>query len=102
MELMSNEQSRMRTYQKRKKGLMKMTYEFSTLCGVEVCVIIHEDRSAGVETWPKNPNEVKGIIDKHRSVESQDLRGKNPKTYLIFSLLKLDPSYLRKRENSST
>ncbi|KAF5748198.1 agamous-like MADS-box protein AGL19 [Tripterygium wilfordii] len=80
MERISNDKSRMLTYQKRKKGLMKKAYEFGTLCGVDVCVIIHgpmlEDHHAEVETWPKNPNEVKGIIDKYRSVEDEDLRGK--------------------------
>ncbi|KAJ8769546.1 hypothetical protein K2173_005149 [Erythroxylum novogranatense] len=84
-ELISNERSRMITFHKRKKGLIKKVEEFQILCNVKVCVIIfspklnHHHRCE-VETWPSDPDEVKSIIYKYRengpnvrSKKNQDL-----------------------------
>uniref|UniRef100_A0AAU7LJK2 MADS73 n=1 Tax=Hippophae rhamnoides TaxID=193516 RepID=A0AAU7LJK2_9ROSA len=72
MELIANEKTRKTTFQKRKKGLMKKAYEFSTLCDVDVCVILYTPDDLKVAktesqlhtTWPSNPIEVKRIISK--------------------------------------
>ncbi|XP_050281270.1 agamous-like MADS-box protein MADS2 [Quercus robur] len=70
MKLMESEKSRNVTFQKRKKGLMKKAYEFSTLCGVETCMIIYgpklQIRPMELETWPQNHEEVVKMINKYK------------------------------------
>ncbi|XP_043694614.1 MADS-box transcription factor PHERES 1-like [Telopea speciosissima] len=70
LELIATERSRNTTFQKRKKGLKKKTYEFSTLCGVDACLIIlgpnQGDRVVEPETWLENREDVLNIIDQFR------------------------------------
>ena len=40
LDLIPKEKSRKITFQKRTMGLKKKTYEISTLCGVDACVIL--------------------------------------------------------------
>ncbi|KAE9586653.1 hypothetical protein Lal_00004771 [Lupinus albus] len=71
MELIKKEKNRMITFQKRKEGLMKKAYELSTLCGIDVCVIIYaphfDDQGSQFETWPKDTKEVYRIIEKYNN-----------------------------------
>jgi hypothetical protein len=71
MELIEKEKTRSITFQKRKKGLLKKAYEFSTLCGVDTCVIIYgpkiNDRPAEVSTWPENRDEVERVIKRYKT-----------------------------------
>ncbi|MED6211913.1 hypothetical protein PIB30_078113, partial [Stylosanthes scabra] len=71
MELIQKEKARKTTFLKRKNGLMKKVSEFSTLCGVDVCVIIYApnfdgENSAKPETWPRDTNEIHRIIRRFR------------------------------------
>ncbi|KAK2386013.1 agamous MADS-box protein AGL82 [Trifolium repens] len=71
MELIQKEKSRKLTFQKRKKGLLKKAHELSTLCGVDVCIILYAPNFEGQgynepETWPnKNPEKVQRILQKY-------------------------------------
>ncbi|XP_024199920.1 MADS-box protein defh21 [Rosa chinensis] len=67
LELIKNEKSRNVTFRKRKKGLMKKTYELNKLCDVQCSVIIYENKNGQLvrpDTYPENPEEVKQIIDR--------------------------------------
>ncbi|KAJ4975574.1 hypothetical protein NE237_000680 [Protea cynaroides] len=78
LELIAKEKSRNTTFQKRKKGLKKKTYEFSTLCGVDACLIIFDPKQGdGVQpdTWPENRENVLNIIQKFRK-HSREEQGK--------------------------
>ncbi|OVA06104.1 Transcription factor [Macleaya cordata] len=79
MELIAKEKSRYQTYIKRKKGLKKKIYEFSTLCGVDACMIIYGlkqgDRPIEPEIWPNNLDEAHRIIKRYHQVGKDD-RGK--------------------------
>ncbi|XP_043694613.1 agamous-like MADS-box protein AGL82 [Telopea speciosissima] len=70
LELIAKERSRNTTFQKRKKGLKKKTYEFSTLCDVDACLIIfgpkQGNRLIEPETWPENREDVLNIIERFR------------------------------------
>ncbi|MED6193642.1 hypothetical protein PIB30_021473 [Stylosanthes scabra] len=75
MELIQKEKDRKTTFLKRKNGLMKKVYEFSTLCNVDVCVIIYGPNFDGQrftepETWPQDSKEVRRIIQKYRDTTS--------------------------------
>ncbi|KAJ1405109.1 hypothetical protein SESBI_26051 [Sesbania bispinosa] len=70
MELIQKEKARKATFLKRKNGLMKKVYEFSTLCGVDVCLIIYgpnfdNQKLVEPETWPQDTREVYRIIQKY-------------------------------------
>ncbi|KAG6659855.1 hypothetical protein CIPAW_03G065100 [Carya illinoinensis] len=71
MELIKREKSRITTFQKRKKGLMKKAYEFSTLCGGDTCMIIYGPKSGERElelgTWPQDRAEVDRIINRYKT-----------------------------------
>ena len=74
MKLISNEKSRMVTYSKRKKGLKKKAYELSTLCGVDVCMIIYgpiqKDNSNELAIWPENQENVEKMINKYKGTST--------------------------------
>ncbi|KAF9618665.1 hypothetical protein IFM89_002360 [Coptis chinensis] len=78
MQLISKEKSRHTTFIKRKKGLKKKIFEFSTLCGVDACMIIYgpkqSDRPVEPETWPENQDEMHRIINQFRHHGKDDRR----------------------------
>ncbi|TQD89168.1 hypothetical protein C1H46_025290 [Malus baccata] len=71
MELITNERARKATFQKRTKGILKKAGEISTLCDLDVCMIIYGPKQAGrnpeLHTWPRNPSEVNRIINKYKA-----------------------------------
>ncbi|KAA8530996.1 hypothetical protein F0562_005714 [Nyssa sinensis] len=76
MELISNKKARHVTYEKRKKGLKKKIYEFTTLCGVEACMIVYgpklDDRPIEPEIWPTDRNEVQLVINSYKKQSTDD------------------------------
>ncbi|MED6170408.1 hypothetical protein PIB30_030595 [Stylosanthes scabra] len=75
MELIQKEKARKTTFLKRKNGLMKKVSDFSTLCGVDVCVIIYcpnfdGESSNKPDTWPRDTNEIRRIIRRFRETTS--------------------------------
>ncbi|KAF8405907.1 hypothetical protein HHK36_007985 [Tetracentron sinense] len=51
--------------QKRKNGLKKKTYEFSTLCNVDACLIMFGPNQGEPDIWLDNSNEVQRIINRY-------------------------------------
>ncbi|XP_055960854.1 agamous-like MADS-box protein AGL82 [Mercurialis annua] len=70
MELIANEKSRMTTYHKRKKGLLKKVQEFHILCDVDASIIIYgpqfNNRPVDREIWPNDDSEMTRIIRRYR------------------------------------
>ncbi|KAI6671311.1 hypothetical protein NL676_006196 [Syzygium grande] len=79
LELIPKEKARRITYEKRKKGLMKKAQEFTTLCGVDTCMIVYGPAGPAADTepeiWPASPEKVKLIIEQYKS-EGADRRAK--------------------------
>ncbi|KDP46275.1 hypothetical protein JCGZ_10115 [Jatropha curcas] len=75
MELIKKESTRIHTFQKRKKSLLKKVSEFSILCGVEACLIIFGPKQKNLEKekleahWPSNSDEVKHIINRYKKTK---------------------------------
>ncbi|KAF3444307.1 hypothetical protein FNV43_RR13997 [Rhamnella rubrinervis] len=72
MELIANERPRKITFQKRKNGMLKKCYEFSTLCGIDVCMIMYGPKDENgqpreVVTWPTNKDDVARIIKRFQT-----------------------------------
>ncbi|XP_062102878.1 MADS-box protein defh21-like [Humulus lupulus] len=66
LKLKPKERARRITFAKRRSGLIKKAYELSTLCDVKVCLIVNDytnQPSEPVATWPKNPREVRALIN---------------------------------------
>ncbi|KAK7399919.1 hypothetical protein VNO78_11116 [Psophocarpus tetragonolobus] len=71
MQLIEKEKARKTTFYKRKKGLMKKVYEFSTLCAVDVSAIIYAPKFLDkLETWPQDSTEVERVIKKYQNTTS--------------------------------
>ncbi|KAF2578571.1 hypothetical protein F2Q68_00000978 [Brassica cretica] len=76
MARITNEKTRITTYRKRKECLFKKANEFSTLCGVNTCLIVYGPTRAGderidhPELWPKDERKVREIITKYRDTAS--------------------------------
>ncbi|KAL2647377.1 hypothetical protein AAZV13_05G114900 [Glycine max] len=73
MELIQKEKARKKTFDKRKKGLLKKAYEISTLCAVDVGIVIYAPKFLNEpETWPQDQDsrEVKRIIQKYQNTTS--------------------------------
>lgn len=63
----ADEKTRYRTFQNRGKGLKKKIHELSTLCDVDVCMIMYADGagSSGPVIWPENRDEAERIINRY-------------------------------------
>ncbi|KAF8377696.1 hypothetical protein HHK36_031080 [Tetracentron sinense] len=106
LELISKEKSRNTTFQKRKKGLKKKIYEFSTLCGVDACLIIygpkHGDRPVEPEIWPENSGEVVRIINRYNehSKEEREKRNLNLSDFFLDRKKKAEEELSKLRRNN--
>ncbi|KAL0457475.1 UNVERIFIED_CONTAM: Agamous-like MADS-box protein [Sesamum latifolium] len=79
MELISNEKARVKAFEKRKKGLEKAAYELSTLCGVDIGMIVYlpaqNNEAKEPSIWPKNGHELlRSLIDSYESRSGYDCR----------------------------
>ncbi|XP_061359081.1 agamous-like MADS-box protein AGL82 [Gastrolobium bilobum] len=75
-----NDGARKATSIQRRKGLMKKVSKFSTMCGVEACLIVYDENGdAQPMTWPRDPIKAHSIIDKYE-------RQKNEKPLKTFDL----------------
>ncbi|KAG4395836.1 hypothetical protein AAZX31_19G040800 [Glycine max] len=85
LKLISNERSRRLTFKSRREILIKKTSEFSTLCGVEACLIVYDNGNGDVApvTWPKEPVLVHPILQKYESQKNE----RPPKTFGIEDFL---------------
>ncbi|XP_056171267.1 agamous-like MADS-box protein AGL82 [Syzygium oleosum] len=88
LELIPNEKARRITYEKRKKSIMKKAQEFTTLCGVDTCMIIYfvprdAPPAPRSPSRPANREKVKRIIERYMS-EGADRRTKKTVGLLDF------------------
>ncbi|CAN8253249.1 unnamed protein product [Cochlearia groenlandica] len=75
-----NDKTRITTYKKRKACLYKKAWEFSTLCGVQTCLIVYGPNKATDEVvsepelWPKDETKVIDIIRKYKDTISNSCK----------------------------
>jgi len=94
--------SRKRTYNKRRKSLLKKVYELSTLCGVEACAIVYGPYEPQPEIWP-SPQGVQTILSKFRAMTDGEKSKKmeNQETYMQQRVLKaIDKLKMQRHDNN--
>ncbi|XP_024178675.2 agamous-like MADS-box protein AGL11 [Rosa chinensis] len=106
LELIKNEKSRNVTFRKRKKGLMKKTYELNKLCDVQCSVIIYENKNGQLvrpDTYPENPEEVKQIIDRFVSKSAKVRKVENLADFFSKQIMqvKKETAKLRQKNNEA-
>ncbi|KAK6918266.1 Transcription factor, MADS-box [Dillenia turbinata] len=64
VKLPKNSKGRYLAMQRRKKNLFKKASELSTLCRIDVCIIVYDDQNpkTTVETWPHTCNDVLRMV----------------------------------------
>ncbi|KAL6125249.1 hypothetical protein ACLB2K_073308 [Fragaria x ananassa] len=76
MELLRDQRRARKKMYRRKMNIFKKAEELSILCGIDVAVILFQpaDKSTtappAVETWPKDPTEIKRIIRRYQAKSS--------------------------------
>ncbi|XP_027109449.1 uncharacterized protein [Coffea arabica] len=55
---------------KRKECIKKKTMELSVLCGIKACIVV-VGPSGQVETWPRNPDDVRQIIAMYKDLAAK-------------------------------
>lgn len=80
LQRIANDKTRITTYKKRKASLYKKAQEFSTLCGVQTCLIVYGPTKATDEVvpepeiWPRDETNVRDIIRKYKDTVSTSCR----------------------------
>ncbi|KAL0735127.1 hypothetical protein Bca4012_011337 [Brassica carinata] len=80
LQRIANDKTRMTTYKKRKACLYKKAGEFSTLCGVQTCLIVYGPTKATDEViskpelWPEDESKARDIIHRYRDTASNSCR----------------------------
>ncbi|XVE69369.1 hypothetical protein DITRI_Ditri09bG0146700 [Diplodiscus trichospermus] len=69
--LITENSARKSAYQKRKKSLMKMASELSTLCGVEACTVIYSPYESQPAVWP-SPEAAQQVLSKFKDLSDKD------------------------------
>ncbi|KAK7385016.1 hypothetical protein VNO78_30723 [Psophocarpus tetragonolobus] len=66
LDLIPNDSERKVSYKKRKKSLMKLTEDLTTLCGTEACVVVYGPYENKPEIWPSESG-VQRVLEKFRN-----------------------------------
>ncbi|CAN7140253.1 unnamed protein product [Brassica rapa subsp. narinosa] len=80
LQRITNDKTRMTTYKKRRACLYKKAGEFSTLCGVQTCLIVYGPTKATDEViskpeiWPEDETKARDIIRRYRDTASNSCR----------------------------
>ncbi|KAF8102477.1 hypothetical protein N665_0198s0177 [Sinapis alba] len=80
LQRIANDKTRMTTYKKRRACLYKKAGEFSTLCGVQTCLIVYGPTKATDEViskpeiWPEDETKARDIIRRYRDTASNSCR----------------------------
>ncbi|KAK6918258.1 Transcription factor, MADS-box [Dillenia turbinata] len=71
--------------QRRKKSLFKKASELSTLCGIDVCIIVYDDQNpkTTIETWPHSCNDVFRMVKRCKGRMSEDREKKLKKEKIL-------------------
>ncbi|ESQ28597.1 hypothetical protein EUTSA_v10019758mg [Eutrema salsugineum] len=64
-----------KTFQKRKKGILKKVKEISTLCGVTACAIIYSPYTSNPDVWPSTSG-VQRVISDFQTLPEMDQQKK--------------------------
>ncbi|KAK6928818.1 Transcription factor, MADS-box [Dillenia turbinata] len=107
MNLIGNEKTRYKTYQKRKMGLMKKAEEFTILCDVDACMILYAPLIGGhiaqPEIWPKDPNKVQSLINSYQETSKEECgrRATNISAFLEARKKKIEEEIVRLRRKNA-
>ncbi|KAI3989569.1 hypothetical protein MKX01_036178 [Papaver californicum] len=90
MELIAKDKNRNKIYKMRLNTLKKNIYEFSTLCGVDACMILYGTNQGNTissikpEIWPQNMDEVHRITKRYLDIpkEERDKQNSNLSGFL--------------------
>ncbi|KAI4328499.1 hypothetical protein L6164_020850 [Bauhinia variegata] len=101
LQLIANEYMRKKTFNKRKKSLMKKASELSTLCGIGTCAIVLSPYDSKPEVWP-SASGVQRVVSRFQKMPEMEQRKKmvNQESFMMERIFKGKEKLKRKiRDN---
>ena len=97
----TNDSTRKATFKKRKKGLMKMVSELSTLCGIDACAILYSPYDSQPEVWP-SPLGVQSVVAHFKKMSGMEQNKKmvNQKSFLRKRVAKGNEQLKKQRKDN--
>ncbi|XP_059639608.1 agamous-like MADS-box protein AGL82 [Cornus florida] len=75
-ERISNKKARYASFHKRRMCMEKKTFELSTLCGVEACMVVydltHDDDDRQPYIWPKDPDAIRHMFTLYKKQHDEN------------------------------
>ncbi|XP_026398601.1 agamous-like MADS-box protein AGL86 [Papaver somniferum] len=96
--------ARKATFNKRRKGLLKIVRELSTLCGVSACAIVNGPYDPQPEVWPDEQSEAHRVLMWFKSVPEIELRNDrkqfNPESFAKYQIGKISEQCKRYQQEN--
>ncbi|XP_021773226.1 agamous-like MADS-box protein AGL82 [Chenopodium quinoa] len=70
-----------KVFKQRKDGILKKAFELSTLCEVDVGVIIFGPEDASPSIWPKEPEVLHNIVTRYQKTSNEERRKRATNMY---------------------
>ncbi|KAI3915489.1 hypothetical protein MKW92_030271 [Papaver armeniacum] len=92
------------TFNKRRKGLLKIVSELSTLCGVSACAIVNGPYDPQPEVWPDEQSEAHRVLMWFKSLPEIELRNDrkqfNPESFAKYQIGKISEQCKRHQQEN--
>ncbi|KAI5408363.1 agamous-like MADS-box protein AGL80 [Lathyrus oleraceus] len=73
VEYVTDDSRRKETFRKRKQGIIRKMDEISTLCGIEACGIIYDEKESQPTIWPSKDT-FHTLLDRFKNLPESDQR----------------------------